>query len=346
MKMDLKNKKKLQIMIFVMIAVITLGIGYAAISSINLVISGNASGSPSQSSFSVVFKTASVTTGTGTASINQNDATVAYFDVSGLSKVGDTAVATYTIKNESNGVGASITLNVTNTNTEYFQVTEAIVDTELQANEQTTATITVQMIKTPITDAVSTSITGTLTATPMENANATGSASSSVTPLPPQPLESYIYINAENSSRAAWFDEEIPSGQQQFSSFADAKQSFDNFPALIAVVTENDLIKKMYIAFERNDAIYYLRGGIDESSLNNKPIFEENVQTLKTAFGENWSDKCDYSNYGFYCYDDSGSFTENAAVDTDGEILFSDGSDNYLSRIENHDGRFTYEMYR
>ena len=66
---DIRNKKKLQIMIFVLIGVITLGVGYAAISAINLVISGNATGTPSQSSFSVVFKTANVTTGTGTASI-------------------------------------------------------------------------------------------------------------------------------------------------------------------------------------------------------------------------------------------------------------------------------------
>ena len=184
MKVNYNNKKKLQIMIFVLIAVITLGVGYAAISAINLVISGNATGTPSQSSFSVVFKSASVTTGTGTATIDPNDATVAYFDVSGLNAQGDTAVATYTIKNESYGVGAEIRLNIANTNSEYFQVTESITDNKLQAGDTTTATVTVQMKKTPINNNVTTTITGTINATPLENGSATGGSPTSVEAIP------------------------------------------------------------------------------------------------------------------------------------------------------------------
>ena len=176
---NINSKKKLQIMIFVFIAVITLGVGYAAISAINLVISGNSTSSVNQNNFSVVFKSASVTTGTGTASINNQDATIAYFDVSGLSAQGDTVVATYTIKNESAGVGAEISLGITNSNSEYFQVTERVEDNKLQAGDTTTATITVTMIKTPLENEVSTNITGTLTAFPLENTNAAGGTSAS-----------------------------------------------------------------------------------------------------------------------------------------------------------------------
>ena len=288
---NIKNKKKLQIMIFVLIGVITLGVGYAAISAINLVISGNATATPSQSSFSVVFKSASVTTGTGTATIDQNDSTVAYFDVSGISKEGDTAVATYTIKNESNGVGASISLNVTNTNTEYFQVTEAITDTELQANEQTTATITVQMIKTPITESVSTSITGTLTATPMENAAATGTASATATPLVgPQ----YKYSISENNIGQALVGE-LPS--------FEAAKTDSGWSGSTAHIVSGGVITESYVAFEIGNNVYYLRGGAgNEFGQASMPIYDANIATIKEAFGEEWSNYCTEYNETEYRY--------------------------------------------
>ena len=180
MKINFQNKKKLQMMIFVFIAVITLGVGYAAISAINLVVSGNATAAENQENFKVKFTTAAVTTGTGTAVIDSNDPKVAILDVSGFTKVGDTAVATYTVLNDSEGIGASIDLTVTNSNTEYFTVTESVADTELQSGDTTTATITVTMVKTPIENDITTSVTGTLTASPLENDQATGTAGASV----------------------------------------------------------------------------------------------------------------------------------------------------------------------
>ena len=293
MKIDFKNKKKLQILIFVLIGVITLGVGYAAISAINLVINGNATGSPSQNSFSVVFKSASVTTGTGTATINNQDATIAYFDVSGLSSAGDTAVATYTIKNESNGVGASIDLAVTNSNTEYFQVTETVADTELQANEQTTATITVQMIKTPITDSVTTSVAGTLTATPMENANATGTSSATATPAS-------LYTYTINGVDDIYTNTDISSWTRKYSNFPAAVAEFGH-PAAIAHITNNGVVTESYVAFERNDTVYYLKGRINEENESSKPVYEANVATLKEAFGPDWQSVCTDNTSNFYC---------------------------------------------
>ena len=101
------------------------------------------------------------------------------FDVTGLTKVGDYAEAVYIVRNDSNGVGAEISLSVTNSNSEYFKVTETIQDNKLQAGDETTATVKVEMIKTPITDTVSTTITATLTATPLEDAEATGGSAAS-----------------------------------------------------------------------------------------------------------------------------------------------------------------------
>ena len=82
------------------------------------------------------------------------------FDVTGLTKVGDYAEAVYIVRNDSNGGGAEISLSVSNSNSEYFKVTETILDNKLQAGEATTAKVKVEMIKTPITDSDSTTITG------------------------------------------------------------------------------------------------------------------------------------------------------------------------------------------
>ena len=174
-----QNKKSLQIILVVLIAVLTLGIGYASISAINLIINGNATASVNQNNFRVYFvptaETPSLTGNVqvaGDASISTEDNLVALFDVSGLSKEGDYAIATYTIINNSEAIGADITLKVTNSNGEYFKVTETITDSQLQAGDTTTGTIKVEMIKTPIVDNVTTSVTGTLTATPIEDAQA------------------------------------------------------------------------------------------------------------------------------------------------------------------------------
>ena len=180
---NFKNKQTLQIVLLVVIAVVTLGVGYAAISAVNLIINGNATASVNQNNFKVHFTQAQSITGStgagGTSSIDTQDDTKATFDVTGLTKVGDYAEAVYTVRNDSNGIGAEITLNLESSNTEYFKVTETILDNKLQAGEETTAKVRVEMIKTPITDSVSTSVTATLTASPLEDAEATGGSQTS-----------------------------------------------------------------------------------------------------------------------------------------------------------------------
>ena len=180
---NFKNKKTLQIVLLVVIAVVTLGIGYAAISAVNLIINGNATASVNQNNFKVHFTQAQSITGStgvsGTSTIDSQDDTKATFDVTGLTKVGDYAEAVYTVRNDSNGIGAEITLNLESSNTEYFKVTETILDNKLQTGEETTAKVRVEMIKTPITDSISTSITAILTASPLEDTGAAGGSPAS-----------------------------------------------------------------------------------------------------------------------------------------------------------------------
>lgn len=299
MNIHFKNRKSIYVMIFVLIAFITIGLGYAAISAVNLSVNGIGNISANQNNFSVVFKSASVTTGTGTASIDSNDSTVAYFDITGLSETGDSATATYTIKNESDGVGANITLKVTNSDSEYFQVTERVLDTSLQANEQTTATITVEMIKTPTSEAVTTSIVGTLTATPIDNTTATGSASATATPIP---SPSYKYSTSYNNIGDSLVGEQP--------SFVAAKTAF-GYPVSQAHILNNGVIAESYIAYEMNNQIYYFRGCVDENRSPTTPIYDANVATIKEVYGLNWDNYCTDDTYEFYCSDGQVEMTIN-----------------------------------
>ena len=71
------------------------------------------------------------TTGVGGTSIIEEDDTKASFNVTGLTKLGDYAEAKYVVKNDSNGIGTEVTLELTNSNSEYFKVTETIDDNRL-----------------------------------------------------------------------------------------------------------------------------------------------------------------------------------------------------------------------
>ena len=167
-----RNRHVFQICLLVLVAIVVLGIGYASISAINLIINSNATASVNEENFKVHFieaKNIEGTSGVGGTSLIESDDTIASFSVMGLSKVGDYALAKYVVKNDSNGIGADISLDLITSNTEYFKVTESITDTQLQVGDTTLATIKVELIKTPINDSISTSVTAKLIVNPMDN---------------------------------------------------------------------------------------------------------------------------------------------------------------------------------
>ena len=180
--MRLGNRKQIKIVIYVLIAVITLGIGYATIANIVLSINGTASGSVDSNNFNVHFDrtvTPTMTANKGSAIIDNNDDKAARITVTGLTYATDTATAQFTIINESRSIGAQISIDITNTNDEYFRVTETVAKKELQAGQTTTVSVEVEMIKTPIDNSVSTEIVGTITATAIDNDEATGGSPAS-----------------------------------------------------------------------------------------------------------------------------------------------------------------------
>ena len=166
-----KNKRVFQTCLFVLIAIVVLGIGYASISGVNLIINSNATASVDQNNFKVYFVTSNITTGTGTASIDENDNTIAYFDMFGLTKKGDYAIATYVVRNDSNSVNADLSLIVNTNNNEYFKVSEQIEKDFIMPGEETLVTLKVEMIKTPISSIETVNVSARIKAYPTNESN-------------------------------------------------------------------------------------------------------------------------------------------------------------------------------
>ena len=164
------NKKRTILGGAILVAVLMLGIGYAAINSITLNITGSAKADPSDENFKVVFDrdvTPTTSDAGTTATITDDEA--ATMTVSGLTAKGDVATATYTIKNASPDLSANVEVTTNSiSNTEYFKITSSLGKATLTNNDTTTVTVTVELLKTPVTDSVTGNIDVKLTATPAQ----------------------------------------------------------------------------------------------------------------------------------------------------------------------------------
>ena len=164
----MEGKKKTIIWVTLLLVVVVLGIGYAAISTITLNIKGSASATTI-----VEFDNATdVSTSGNNVTAQITDVHNATINVTGLTKKGDTAYATYTIKNSSEAISAILTATTTNENEDYFKVDYEFANdgktTTLEADNSTTIKVTVELIKTPIEDIPETNMGVTLTATPTQ----------------------------------------------------------------------------------------------------------------------------------------------------------------------------------
>ena len=136
----------------VLLAIILVAVGYAAITNVTLNINGTAKSGANQSNFVVEFIGTPTTGGKGTttATINASKKTEGTVEVSGLTAKGDTATATYTVKNQSKDLSADLIAEATSSNEDYFETICTLDDTTLKAGEETTLTVTIKLLKTPI----------------------------------------------------------------------------------------------------------------------------------------------------------------------------------------------------
>lgn len=153
-----------------LVAVLLVAVGYAAITATQLNINGTANATTKQENFNVEF--------TGTPTVSDADKVEAklvdqkplnaIMNVSKLTAKGDTATATYTIANTSADLSAVLSATTTNTNDEYFKITQNIAKATVAAGDTTTITVTVELIKTPITQDEETTIGVAITAEPQQ----------------------------------------------------------------------------------------------------------------------------------------------------------------------------------
>ena len=168
-----------------LVAILLVAVGYAAITNVTLNIDGTAKseGNPDNFKVELVGEPQTSGDGTTTATINTADKTQGTMNVSGLNAKGQTAIATYTLKNQSTDLSADLTAKATSTNDEYFEVQCSLEKTTLKAQEQTTMTVKVKLLKTPIDQTkenLSTEIGVNIDAEPKQPGEETNGGSTSV----------------------------------------------------------------------------------------------------------------------------------------------------------------------
>lgn len=168
------KQKRTLVTLLLVIALLCLGIGYAAISGVDLTITGNLAVATDSNNFDVEFintETNAITvaksegipaSATATAIIDTSDANsrTVKVDVAGLTTKGQTVTVTCPIQNTSTDnlaaelstATATVKKKGTDTASTYFSVgTPTFGTTRLEKGETTTITFTITLDKTPIT---------------------------------------------------------------------------------------------------------------------------------------------------------------------------------------------------
>ena len=215
-------KRSTVLLIAILAVVMALGVGFAAITSTQLNITGNTTATPDQANFKVKFLEETQVSDPGKVTAEVTGDTTATINVQGLSAKGDKVTATYKVKNLSDDLSADITLAIGNNNEEYFKTTAVLGKDSLTAGEETTAVVTVELIKTLITSDITAKITAIIEATPVqpgeEGTSGALPPSLSVTPSeifdPTGENEDGLHIgDFVNYDAGTWTEEEINSIQ-------------------------------------------------------------------------------------------------------------------------------------
>lgn len=182
------KQKRTFVTLLLVIALLCLGIGYAAITGVNLTITGNLAVTTDENNFDVEFINSGENliqvvkgggapeSATATATIDSSDANsrTVKVDVAGLTTKGQTVTVTCPIQNTStdnlaaelSGATATVKKKGTETDSTYFSVSEPVIDeTRLEKGDKTTITFTIKLDKTPISNDDATEAESTVTVT-------------------------------------------------------------------------------------------------------------------------------------------------------------------------------------
>ena len=161
-------KRSTVLLIAIIAVVIVLGVGFAAITATQLNITGNTTATPDQANFKVKFLEQTVVSEPSKVTAQVTGDTTATINVQGLTAKGDKVTATYKVKNFSADLSADIELAIGNSNGTYFKTTAELGKDSLVAGEETTAVVTVELIRTPIEKDEVAEITAIIEATPVQ----------------------------------------------------------------------------------------------------------------------------------------------------------------------------------
>ena len=165
----MKNKKSL-LGLGLLALVLVLGVGYAVVSQVTLTFGGTATG------------VAETTLKVDIEGVNDSKTGVTHtlngcgisdsFTIDDMT-LDEVVTMTYTVKNHEKDVAATLTgVQLTNTNSEYFEANYSIENPNLAALGTTTVVVTVKMVKTPVvTEKNTAKIDFTINAVPVNNAN-------------------------------------------------------------------------------------------------------------------------------------------------------------------------------
>lgn len=176
---DRKKRMKLFTVLFTIIAFIAITIGFADQSDILLNILGSGTAAVDSRNYNVHFVNETVPI-EGEGSANVIDNTHAELTATNLLEKNDEFTATFRVKNDSNTIAARFSIQLTNSNTNYFKVTATAGKQDLKAGEETTVEIKVKLLNTVFEDELISEIKATLSAQPIDEDEATNTQQISV----------------------------------------------------------------------------------------------------------------------------------------------------------------------
>lgn len=152
------KQKRTYVTVLLVVALLALGVAYAALQAQNVEITTGVATTADTGNIDVEIvsgsKQSGATNATATLTVDEEDATKAELSVAGLTKAEEEIVVLVTVQNNRSDVDATLSkVDFTNTNTNWFDVTSAIVDSDLERSGTATATITVKLKKTVATEA-------------------------------------------------------------------------------------------------------------------------------------------------------------------------------------------------
>ena len=167
------KKKKSLLSLGILALVLVLGVGYAVVTAVDLTFGGKATVADAVIKVDIENANA-VPTGTATTThtwTENSHATADTFTITGMA-LNETVTITYTLMNHETDVAANIAekVELTNTNSEYFDATYTIDDDTIAAQGTGTVTVKVKLKKTPVDKAYnSTTVNFSVEATAADN---------------------------------------------------------------------------------------------------------------------------------------------------------------------------------